>query len=95
MLFVGFSSPMKEKFLNKWMPQMQVPFCMGVGGSFDVVAGKTKRAPKWMQNNGLEWSYRLVQEPRRMLKRYAKTNHVFIWLFLKELIKKYLTNKDV
>jgi len=87
MLFVGFSSPMKEKFLEKWMPVMQVPFCMGVGGSFDVVAGKTKRAHVWMQEKGLEWLYRIYQEPRRMWKRYAKTNPVFVWMVLKEYIK--------
>jgi len=87
MLFVGFSSPMKEKFLNKWMAEMKVPFCMGVGGSFDVVAGKTNRAPDWMQKAGLEWLYRVYQEPRRMWKRYAKTNPLFIWLLLKEIIR--------
>lgn len=88
MLFVGFSSPKKEKYLNKWMPVMQVPFCMGVGGSFDIVAGKTKRAPVWMQNAGLEWFYRILQEPRRMWKRYAKTNPVFIAMVAKAWAKK-------
>jgi N-acetylglucosaminyldiphosphoundecaprenol N-acetyl-beta-D-mannosaminyltransferase len=88
MLFVGFSSPMKERFLNKWMPLMQVPFCMGVGGSFDIVAGKTRRAPLWMQNIGMEWFYRILQEPRRMWKRYAKTNPVFIWMVLKAYVRK-------
>lgn len=88
MLFVGFSSPMKERFLNRWMPLMQVPFCMGVGGSFDIVAGKTRRAPLWMQNIGMEWFYRIIQEPKRMWKRYAKTNPVFIWLVLQELVRK-------
>ena len=78
MLFVGFSSPKKEKFLNRWMPIMKVPFCMGVGGSFDIIAGRTKRAPVWMQRSGLEWCYRIYQEPRRMWKRYAKTNPVFV-----------------
>ncbi|MFO7817406.1 MAG: WecB/TagA/CpsF family glycosyltransferase [Desulfovibrionales bacterium] len=88
MLFVGFSSPMKERFLNRWMPLMQVPFCMGVGGSFDIVAGKTRRAPLWMQNIGMEWFYRILQEPKRMWKRYAKTNPVFIWMVLQELVRK-------
>ena len=88
MLFVGFSSPMKENFLNRWMPVMQVPFCMGVGGSFDIVAGKTLRAPVWMQDMGMEWFYRILQEPGRMWKRYAKTNPVFIWMVLRELVKK-------
>ena len=86
-LFVGFSSPMKEKFLNRWMDVMQIPFCMGVGGSFDIIAGRTKRAPVWMQRCGMEWLYRLRQEPRRMWKRYAKTNPVFIWMVFKEYLK--------
>ncbi len=77
-LFVGFSSPKKEMFLNRWMSFMHVPFCMGVGGSFDIIAGRTKRAPVWMQKRGLEWCYRIYQEPRRMWKRYAKTNPVFV-----------------
>ncbi len=88
MLFVGFSSPKKEKFLNKWMPVMKVPFCMGVGGSFDIVAGRTKRAPLWMQNAGLEWFYRVLQEPKRMWIRYARTNPVFVWMVLKAYFEK-------
>jgi len=88
MLFVGFSSPFKERFLNRWMSTMQVPFCMGVGGSFDIIAGRTKRAPEWMQKSGLEWCYRIYQEPRRMWKRYAKTNPVFVWMVFKEYVKR-------
>lgn len=88
MLFVGFSSPMKESFLKKWMPVMQVPFCMGVGGSFDIIASRTKRAPVWMQKSGLEWCYRIYQEPRRMWKRYAKTNPVFVGMVVKEYVKR-------
>ena len=57
---------------------------MGVGGTFDVLAGRTKRAPTWMQRIGLEWFYRLGQEPRRMWKRYLVTNTVYAWLLLKE-----------
>ncbi|KKK88654.1 hypothetical protein LCGC14_2740980, partial [marine sediment metagenome] len=87
MLFVGFSSPMKENFLNRWIHTMQVPFSMGVGGSFDIIAGRTKRAPVWMQQSGLEWFYRILQEPRRMWKRYAKTNPVFVWMVFKEYLK--------
>ena len=66
---------------------MEVPFCMGVGGSFDIAAGLTKRAPKWMQDNGLEWFYRVIQEPRRMWWRYTKTNSIFVWMVLKEYLK--------
>lgn len=86
-LFVGMPSPKKENFLNKWMAHMQIPFSMGVGGSFDIAAGFTHRAPKWMQETGLEWFYRVLQEPRRMWWRYTKTNSIFIWLVLKEYFK--------
>jgi len=87
-LFVGISSPKKEKFLYKYKHILKnVNFIMGVGGSFDVVAGKIKRAPKWMQKCGLEWVYRLVQEPRRMWRRYLIGNTKFIILVIKEFLK--------
>lgn len=84
-LFVAISSPTKENFLyeNKELLN-KVNFIMGVGGSFDVVSGKVKRAPLWMQNYGLEWFYRFVQEPKRMWKRYLVGNSKFIALVLKE-----------
>jgi len=87
LLFVAISSPTKENFLfeNKSLLK-NINFVMGVGGSFDVVAGKVKRAPKWMQNVGLEWFYRFLQEPRRMWKRYLIGNTKFILLVLKEKI---------
>lgn len=77
-LFVAFSSPKKEFWIHAHKEEMQVPFVMGVGGSFDVIAGKTKRAPKWMQKTGLEWFYRFIQEPRRMFKRYIIGNFRFL-----------------
>jgi len=85
-LFVAISSPTKEIFLNKYKDIINTPFIMGVGGSFDVVAGKVSRAPVWMQNAGLEWFYRFLQEPRRMWKRYLVTNIMFIWYMLKEKV---------
>ncbi|ERP31409.1 WecB/TagA/CpsF family glycosyltransferase [Chitinivibrio alkaliphilus] len=83
MLFLGITSPKKEIFIDTHTVDMNIPFTMGVGGSFDIVAGKTQRAPRWMQKNGLEWLYRIYQEPRRMWKRYAVTNTLFILLVLK------------
>jgi N-acetylglucosaminyldiphosphoundecaprenol N-acetyl-beta-D-mannosaminyltransferase len=83
-LFVGMSSPKKEYWMSKYQSALKVLFCMGVGGSFDVLAGKTKRAPRWMQKAGLEWLYRLLQEPARMWKRYLVTNTLFILYLLKE-----------
>lgn len=82
-VFVGFSSPNKEFFLNRYKNLLRVPFCMGVGGSFDVIAGKYKRAPKWMQKIGLEWFYRYVQEPGRLWKRYTINNFLFVMLVLR------------
>lgn len=88
-LFVAISSPTKEIFLNTYKDQLKVPFIMGVGGSFDVVAGKVKRAPVWMQNSGLEWFYRIMQEPGRMWKRYLTTNTLFIYYIFKERIQNF------
>lgn len=84
-LFVAITSPKKEIFLDKYKNTLStIGFTMGVGGSFDVVAGITKRAPKWMQNLGLEWFYRLAQEPRRMWRRYIIGNYKFI-----KIVRKY------
>ena len=89
-LFVAFSSPKKEYWINKYINKLNVPFVMGVGGSFDIVAQVTARAPRWMQHCGLEWLYRLIQEPRRMWKRYIIGNIKFIILTYKtKLLKNY------
>jgi len=90
-LFVAISPPRKEVFLGKWREFMDVPICHGVGGSFDVVAGVARRAPVWMQKSGLEWLYRLIQEPRRMWKRYLVTNTKFIMLCFVEVTKALLS----
>ena len=87
LLFVAITSPQKENFINKWKDDLGVDFVMGVGGTFDVVSGKVKRAPVWMQEIGMEWVYRIIQEPRRMWKRYLITNSKYIWLLFKEKIK--------
>ena len=83
-LFVGISSPLKENFLhNNKAILKDVGLIMGVGGSFDVAAGNVSRAPLWMQNSGLEWLFRFVQEPRRMWRRYLIGNLKFVLLVLK------------
>jgi N-acetylglucosaminyldiphosphoundecaprenol N-acetyl-beta-D-mannosaminyltransferase len=87
-LFIAISSPHKERLMGQYKDMLQVPFIMGVGGSVDVYAGFVSRAPQWMQQNGLEWLYRIWQEPRRMWKRYAITNSKFLLLLLKEKRKK-------
>lgn len=94
MLFVAITSPKKENFINRWKSQLGVNFVMGVGGTFDVVAGKVERAPLWMQKSGLEWFYRVLQEPGRMWKRYATTNSRYAWLLIQEKTKKRDVHKS-
>lgn len=86
-LFIGITSPKKELFLNRYADNLNVNISMGVGGSFDVYAGVVQRAPVWMQKSGLEWFFRLLQEPKRMWKRYLVGNSKFIWLVIKERFK--------
>jgi N-acetylglucosaminyldiphosphoundecaprenol N-acetyl-beta-D-mannosaminyltransferase len=82
-LFIGMPTPRKERFLACYRDQLRVPFIMGVGGTFDVVAGHVSRAPKLMQSAGLEWLYRVYQEPARMWWRYARTNTLFALIMLR------------
>jgi len=87
LLFVAISSPKKENFLYRYKGLLKkVYFTMGVGGSFDVVAGVTRRAPGWMQKIGMEWFYRFIQEPGKMWRRYLIGNLKFIWLVIREKI---------
>lgn len=87
-LFIGMPTPRKERLLAGHRASLRVPFIMGVGGSFDVVAGHISRAPPKIQALGLEWLYRVYQEPRRMWWRYARTNVVFAALLARELLKR-------
>ncbi len=87
-LFVAISSPKKEAFLARYQAAMKIPFAMGVGGTFDVAVGLVKRAPVWMQNAGLEWFYRFLQEPRRMFRRYFIDDMAFVALFAREWVRR-------
>jgi exopolysaccharide biosynthesis WecB/TagA/CpsF family protein len=88
MLFLGVTSPKKEIFLGDYGETLGVPVLHGVGGSFDILAGVTKRAPQLWQRLGLEWLYRVLQEPRRLWRRYFTTNATFIALVLRELVRR-------
>jgi N-acetylglucosaminyldiphosphoundecaprenol N-acetyl-beta-D-mannosaminyltransferase len=85
-LFVAMSSPRKEYFLARHGRAIGVPFVMGVGGAIDVYAGLVRRAPVLMQRLGREWLFRMLQEPRRLTKRYATTNALFLLMLSRELI---------
>jgi N-acetylglucosaminyldiphosphoundecaprenol N-acetyl-beta-D-mannosaminyltransferase len=89
-LFVAMSSPRKEYWAAEHAADLGVPLVMGVGGSIDVVAGVTRRAPRWMQRSSLEWFYRLIQEPRRLWRRYFFTNTRFLNLLARELVARRL-----
>jgi N-acetylglucosaminyldiphosphoundecaprenol N-acetyl-beta-D-mannosaminyltransferase len=88
LLFVGMSSPAKELFTSRWGESTGASLVHGVGGSFDVLAGLTRRAPVWYQDHGLEWIYRAWQEPVRLGRRYLMTNMSFMTLVARELMRR-------
>jgi N-acetylglucosaminyldiphosphoundecaprenol N-acetyl-beta-D-mannosaminyltransferase len=95
MLFVGMPSPFKEVWCERHRERLQVPIIMGVGGSFDVLAGFIKRAPRWAQSMGLEWFWRLLMEPRKLWKRYLTTNSEFIWRAGQEIVARRLNRSPI
>ncbi|MDP4500812.1 WecB/TagA/CpsF family glycosyltransferase [Nonomuraea turcica] len=84
LLFLGITSPKKEIFIREWGEATRARIIHGVGGSFDVLAGHTRRAPLRWQRLGLEWLYRMLQEPLRLGPRYVQTNGRFLLLVLRE-----------
>ncbi len=89
-LFIGMPTPRKERFLASHRDALGVPFIMGVGGSLDILAGAVRRAPLRMQRLGLEWLYRVCQEPGRMWWRYAKTNTLFAGILAQAIVRQRL-----
>jgi N-acetylglucosaminyldiphosphoundecaprenol N-acetyl-beta-D-mannosaminyltransferase len=83
-LIVAMGVPRQERFIEEQWERLGVNFAIGVGGSFDVLAGLRKRAPAFLQRIGLEWTYRLCQEPRRLFHRYLTTNSRFLFLMARE-----------
>ncbi|MDG4983281.1 WecB/TagA/CpsF family glycosyltransferase [Lactococcus lactis] len=86
-LIVGLGAPKQEKFIFKYHDRLNVPISLGLGASLDFEAGNIKRAPKWMQRSGLEWFFRITQDPRRMFKRYIIDDLKIIRLVRKYKIK--------
>lgn len=85
-LFVGMPTPRKERFMARHRAALEVPFVMGVGGGIDILAGHVRRAPDFWQRNGMEWMYRILQEPRRMWWRYFSTNVLYAGILAKALL---------
>jgi N-acetylglucosaminyldiphosphoundecaprenol N-acetyl-beta-D-mannosaminyltransferase len=92
-LFVGMPTPFKEVWCERHRARLDVPVIMGVGGSFDVLAGFVRRAPPWMQRIGMEWSWRLLMEPRKMWRRYLVTNTQFVVLASREVLSRQLGSR--
>lgn len=84
-MWVGLGCPKQEKWMMEHQ-HLRVGVMLGVGAAFDFHSGRIERAPRWMQRTGLEWAFRLSQDPRRLWWRYLKTNSLFLWLYLTELL---------
>lgn len=87
-LFVAFGAPKEQKWLYRFRDDLGVPVAMGVGSSFDYLAGRLKRAPRWIQALGLEWIYRLAQEPKRLWRRYLLSDPPFIFYLLLDFARR-------
>lgn len=93
-VFIGITSPKKEYLIDFFMKQKVNSVFMGVGGSFDVLSGEIRRAPKWMQKSGFEWIFRVMQEPRRLFKRYFFGNSLFVYKVIKEKTRYLFSYED-
>jgi N-acetylglucosaminyldiphosphoundecaprenol N-acetyl-beta-D-mannosaminyltransferase len=83
-VWVGTGQPRQELWMHRMRPRLQAPLLVGVGAAFDFHAGLVAQAPPWMQRSGLEWSYRLAREPRRLWRRYARYNPRFVAGFARQ-----------
>lgn len=85
-VWVGTGQPKQERWMARMRPRLAAPLLVGVGAAFDFHAGLVPQAPGWMQRNGLEWVYRLSREPRRLWRRYARYNPLFIVCFTRQYL---------
>ena len=86
LLWVGLSTPKQERWMHDHRRRLRVPVMLGVGAAFDFHVGKVKQAPAWMRENGLEWLFRLIQEPKRLWRRYLVQGSAFVWNASLELL---------
>jgi len=87
LLFVALPTPAKELFIGRHLSDLGVGLAVGVGGSFDVLAGEVSRAPEWMQRVGLEWAHRIALEPQRVVRPYFVRSVVFLGVLAAEVVK--------
>ena len=95
-LWVGLGAPKQERWMHEHRSKLKVPVIVGVGAAFDMISGRTRQAPRWMREHGLEWLFRLFQEPRRLWRRYLIYGTQFIaWIILESLgLKKFAPNTN-
>jgi len=86
-VWVGTGQPKQEKWMHRMRPRLSAPLLVGVGAAFDFHAGLVPQAPSWMQRNGLEWVFRLSREPRRLWRRYARYNPLFLAGFARQYLR--------
>jgi N-acetylglucosaminyldiphosphoundecaprenol N-acetyl-beta-D-mannosaminyltransferase len=86
-LFVGLGAPKQEQWIFANQQELGIPVAVGVGASLDFVSGLVPRAPRWMQRAGLEWLFRVIMEPRRLGRRYARVIPGFVWLVLRQYLR--------
>ena len=86
-VWVGIGVPKQEKWMARLRPRLDAPVLVGVGAAFDFLAGRKRQAPSWMQRRGLEWLFRLTQEPRRLVGRYLRYNPAFVAAFLRQYVR--------
>jgi N-acetylglucosaminyldiphosphoundecaprenol N-acetyl-beta-D-mannosaminyltransferase len=93
-VWVGIGVPKQEKWMAAMRPCLKAPVLIGVGAAFDFHAGLVPQAPPWLQEAGLEWAYRLAQEPRRLWRRYLRYNPRFVGVFARQLAKHWAARND-
>jgi len=86
-VWVGLGTPKQEKFMAHYAASLQVPLLIGVGAAFDYHTGRTRDCASWIKRAGLQWLHRLLQDPRRLWKRYLRNNPAFVWKITLQLLK--------
>jgi N-acetylglucosaminyldiphosphoundecaprenol N-acetyl-beta-D-mannosaminyltransferase len=85
-VWIGLSTPKQEKWMSLHLKKLKAPVLIGVGAAFDIHSGLKPQAPAWMRNSGLEWLFRLITEPKRLWRRYAINNPMFVALATRQLL---------
>jgi len=85
-IWVGISTPQQERFMQRYLRQLDTTLMFGVGAAFDYHTGRIRDSPQWVKNIGMQWLHRLIQDPRRLWKRYLRNNTAFLWHIALQLI---------